>query len=112
MKDLDVQDLLEYSRAAVAVLRTLQISDSTMTYADFARAIGILEGPTDKWRAWHRQQTDAVLNAVAAIELKARKKSMPLEYTRIVAKRTGIPGKGIAKSSKIVRKLRNTSSHD
>jgi hypothetical protein len=45
MKELDIQDLLEYARAAVAVLRTLQISDSTMTYADFARAIGLLDGP-------------------------------------------------------------------
>ena len=104
MKELDIQDLLEYARAAVAVLRTLQIKNQTMSYADFARAIGILEGPGDVWKAWHRQQTDAVLNAVAAIEAKARKKAMPLEYNRIINKRTGQAGPGVEKSSKIVRK--------
>ena len=101
---MDVQDLLEYSRAAVAVLRTLQIKDETMSYADFARAIGILDGPNDAWKPWHRQQTDAVLNAVAAIELKARKKPMALDYNRIVNKRTGQAGKGVEKSSRIVRR--------
>jgi|GEM_PF-2740874 len=104
MKELDVQDLLEFSRAAVAVLRTLQIKDEEMSYADFARAIGLLEGPNDTWKAWHRQQTDAVLNAVAAIEAKAGKKTMALEYDRIINKRTGQAGPGIAKTSKIVRK--------
>ena len=104
MKDLDIQALLEYSRAAVAVLRTLQISNSTMSYADFARAIGLLDGPDDKWQAWHRQQTDAVLKATAAVESKARKKPMALEYNRIINKKTGQAGKGISKSSKIVTK--------
>jgi len=104
MRKLDVQDLLEYSRAAVAVLRTLQIKDETMSYGDFARAIGILEGPNDAWEAWHRQQIDAVLNAVSAIELKAHKKPMALDYSRIVNKRTGKAGKGVKKSSRIVRK--------
>jgi len=104
MKDLDIQDLLEYARAAVAVLRTLQISDSSMSYADFARAIGLLDGPDDVWQPWHRQQTEAILKATAAIELKARKKPMALEYNRIVNKRTGQAGKGISKRSRIVTK--------
>jgi hypothetical protein len=102
MKDLDIQDLLEYSRAAVAVLRTLQIQNSEMSYADFARAIGLLDGPSDVWQAWHRQQTDAILKATAAIEQKARKKPMTLEYHRIINKRTGQAGKGVSKHSKIV----------
>jgi hypothetical protein len=38
-RPLDVQGLLEYARAAVAVLRALQISKTTMAYADFAKAI-------------------------------------------------------------------------
>ena len=104
MRDLDIQDLLEYARAAVAVLRTLQISDSTMSYADFARAIGLLESPEDVWRAWHRQQTEAILKATAAIELKAKMKSMALEYNRIINKRTGQAGKGVSKRSRIVTK--------
>ncbi len=36
MKALDVQDRLEYARAGVAVLRALQITDRTMSYAEFA----------------------------------------------------------------------------
>jgi hypothetical protein len=75
-----------------------------MTYADFARAIGLLDGPEDVWKAWHRQQTDAVLNAVAATERQARKKSMKLEYNRIINKRTGSAGPGIEKKPRIVRK--------
>lgn len=104
MKDLDTQDLFEYGRAAIAVLRVLQIKKETISYADFARAIGLLEGPNDKWQAWHRQQTDAILNGVAALEGQARKMSMSLEYDRVVNKRTGSSGKGIAKQSRIVRK--------
>lgn len=48
MKDLDVRALLEYSRAAVAVLRGLAISGETMSYGDFARAVGLLNGADDK----------------------------------------------------------------
>lgn len=104
MKDLDVQALLEYSRAAVAVLRSLAISDETISYGDFARAVGLLNGPEDQWQPWHRQQTDAILNATAAVEKLARNKTVPLEYKRVVNKRTGSPGPGIHKSSRIVRK--------
>jgi hypothetical protein len=102
MKSLDVQDLLEYSRAAVAVLRTLQITDSTMSYSDFARAVGLIESLDEKWKPWHRQQTDAILNATAAIEQKARKQPMKLEYNRIINRLTGRSGIGIAKKSRIV----------
>ncbi|WP_426433859.1 hypothetical protein [Bradyrhizobium genosp. P] len=102
MKSLDVQDLLEYSRAAVAVLRTLQIKDATMSYSDFARAIGLIESPEEKWQPWHRQQTEAILKATAAIEQKAGKKLMKLEYKRIVNKITGRSGGGISKQSAIV----------
>lgn len=104
MKKLDVQDILEYARAAVAVLRALQIKNETMSYADFARAIGVLEGPKDGWAPWHRQQTEAILNAVAALEKKAGNKAVPLKYELIVNQRTGKAGRGIAKSSKIVRR--------
>ena len=40
MNKLDVQARLEYARAAVAVLRSLKITDRTMRYSDFAAAIG------------------------------------------------------------------------
>ena len=94
MKDLYGQALLEYSRAAVAVLRSLAISGETMSYGDFARAVGLLNGPEEKWQAWHRQQTDAILNATAAVERLARNKCVPLEYDRVVNRRTGTSGPG------------------
>ena len=99
---LDVQDLLEYGRAAVAVLRSLQISNSMMNYADFARAIGLIEGPKAPWQPWHRRQIGDILYAVAAIEQRAGRRSMPLEFGRIVGVKTGQPGQGLAKTSKIV----------
>jgi hypothetical protein len=102
MKSLDLQDLLEYSRAAVAVLRTLQIKDATMSYSDFARAIGLIESPDEKWQPWHRQQTDAILNATAAIKGKAGKHPMKLEFSRIINKLTGQSGDGVSKKSAIV----------
>jgi hypothetical protein len=55
MEGLDIQDRLEYARAAVAVLRALKIKDSTMGYGELARAIGLIpEG--GRWEPWHRQQ--------------------------------------------------------
>ena len=111
MKQLDTQDLLEYSRAAVAVLRTLQLKDETMTYADFARAIGLLDGPAEVWKAWHRQQTEAVLNAVAATEKLARKQSMKLEYNRIVTKLTGESGTGKSQLARLIQENGPRSRH-
>lgn len=101
MKNLDVQDLFEYGRAAVAVLRTLEVKNATMSYADFARSIGIL-GRTATWAPWHRQQTQSVLNIVAAVEKAAGHKGPALQYARVINQRTGQPGKGVAKTSKIV----------
>lgn len=60
MKALDVQDRLEYARAGVAVLRSLQITDRTMSYAEFARAVGLMT-QTEKWQVWHRQQVISLL---------------------------------------------------
>ena len=102
---LDVQELLEYARAAVAVLRALQIANATMSYADFAKAIGLMEGPDARWRPWHRRQITDILYAVSAVEKKAgRRPTMPLDYGRIVNARTGQPGQGLGKTSKIVVK--------
>src|SRR5262245_10517319 len=101
---LDVQDLLEYGRAAVAILRSLQITNSTMSYGDFARAIGLIEGPDARWEPWHRRQVADILYALAAIERKAGRRSMPLEFKRIVGAKSGQPGQGLSKTSKIVVK--------
>ena len=75
-----------------------------MSYSDFARAVGLIESPEEDWKPWHRQQTDAILNATAAIEKKAGKHPMKLDFERIVNKGTGRPGSGISKRSTIVRK--------
>jgi hypothetical protein len=93
--------LLEYGRAAVAVIRGLEVRGLDMSYADFAHSIGLL-GRTAKWQPWHRQQTEAVLKMVAAVEAKAPHQGPRLQYHRIVNQRTGVSGAGIAKNSRIV----------
>ena len=104
MKPLDVQDLLEYARAAVAVLRALEIADRTMGYGEFARAIGLISD-SDSWQPWHRQQVAIILNIVAATELRAGQKAKTerLNYKRVINKITGKPGAGVKKNSRIIR---------
>ena len=41
MKKLDVQDLFEYGRAAIAILRSLEVQQLTMSYAVPARGIDL-----------------------------------------------------------------------
>jgi hypothetical protein len=41
MKKLDVQDLFEYGRAAIAILRSLEVHQLTMSYAVPARGIDL-----------------------------------------------------------------------
>lgn len=102
MKTLDVQARLEYARAAVAVLRALQISKSTMRYGDLARAIGLISDE-DHWEAWHRKQIADILNLVAATERQSASDATirPLEFERIVTA-DGEPGAGVHKTSRIV----------
>ena len=104
MKPIDVQDRLEYARAAVAVLRALRIADNTMRYGQLAKAIGLISDG-DRWQAWHRQQIRDILNLVAATENQAGTNSElePLQYERIVNE-AGEPGIGFHKTSKIVTK--------
>jgi hypothetical protein len=105
VKALDVQDRLEYARSAVAVLRSLQINEKTMSYGEFAKAIGLIPD-TEGWKPWHRQQVAEILNLVAAAELQGAKSHniRPLQYERVVTRKTKQPGKGISKESRIVRK--------
>jgi hypothetical protein len=67
MKRVDVQARLEYARAAVAVLRALKISDRTMRYGEFAKAIGLI-ADNEPWEVWHRNQVSDILRIVAAVE--------------------------------------------
>jgi hypothetical protein len=73
MKTLNVQDRLEYARAAVAVLRALHMSKKTMRYGDLARAIGLMS-ESEGWKAWHRTQITEILNLVAAAERQGGKR--------------------------------------
>ncbi|HEY1745448.1 MAG TPA: hypothetical protein VGG11_01595 [Xanthobacteraceae bacterium] len=104
MEGLDIQDRLEYARAAVAVLRALKIKDSTMGYGELARAIGLIpEG--GRWEPWHRQQVADILQLVAAAERQGHAKTgaEPLDFARIVTAETGKAGAGVGKNSEIVR---------
>ena len=102
MKTVDVQARLENARATVAVLRTLQISESTMRYGDLARAIGLITAQ-EPWGVWHRNQITDILNLVGATERQSGTDSEfgPLKFERIVTG-TGEPGAGVHKTCRIV----------
>ena len=102
MEALDVQDLLEYARAAVAVIRGLKITGSRMRYGQLARAIGLISDDAG-WQPWHRQQITAILCIAAAVERQANQNAaiQPLEFERITNE-SGEPGIGILKNSRIV----------
>lgn len=103
MKTLNVQARLEYARAAVAVLRSLQISKRHMLYGEFARAIGLMSD-NEPWKVWHRKQVSDILYLVAAAERQGRTTDIEkIQFDRIV-KGDGKPGKGFHKTSKIVTK--------
>jgi len=100
VEGLSVEDRLVYARAAVAVLRALKITDSTMRYGDFARAIGLIPD-SGRWEAWHRQEVANILQLVAVVERQghAQEGAEPLEFERIVPPRSG----RLARESEIVR---------
>lgn len=67
MKTLDIQNKMEFGRAAVAVLRALQITDRLTTYKQFAKAIGLMAD--DETRpARHRTLVRDILDGIAAVE--------------------------------------------
>jgi len=102
VKTLDVQARPEYARAAVAVLRALQVTNGKMKYRDFAIAIGVM-GQGDKWEVWHRTQITDILNLTAAAEHQGRPVgSISLEFERIVTGAADEPGEGFYKKSRIV----------
>jgi hypothetical protein len=100
---LNVQDRLECARAAVAVLRALKISNITMRYNEFAKAIGLIPD-TESWLVQHKQQVEAVLHIVAAVERQrwggTGTDIESLEFDRVVGE-DGKPGPGITRNSRI-----------
>jgi hypothetical protein len=102
MEHLDVQQLLEFARAAVAVIRSLQITDRRMRYGELARAIGLIQDDGG-WQPWHRQQITTILVIAAAVEREAGTTgTRPIDFERIVNE-TGEPGAGVLRTSRIVR---------
>jgi hypothetical protein len=102
MEALDVQDLLEYARAAVAVIRGLKITGSRMRYGQLAKAIGLISDDAS-WQPWHCQQITAILCIAAAAERQANQSAAaePLEFERIINE-SGEPGIGVLKNSRII----------
>lgn len=97
MKTLDVQTKLAFASAGVSVLRALKFAKTTMTYGDFASAIGLMHGD-DGWKIWHRSQVTEILSLIAA----AAGKKTDLDFT-LVHDQKGQHGKGLGKKSRIVR---------
>jgi hypothetical protein len=102
MQRLDIQDRLEYARAAVAVIRALGILEKTMRYSEFATAIG-LKADGEKWEPWHRQQVSDILYLLAATQRQAGSNTGtdPLKFEWIVTG-DGEPGEGFYRNARIV----------
>lgn len=109
-KRLDVKERLEFALAAVAVLRSLQISDRKMQYKELAQAIGLIPFG-GKWEPWHQQQVPDILQIVAAVERQAGMKTgtTPIDFGRIVTK-DGEPGKGVTRDTRIVSTPQSASN--
>jgi hypothetical protein len=98
MRTLDVQMKLAFASAGVSVLRALKFAGMTMTYGDFADAVGLMHGD-DGWQPWHRSQVSDILNLMAAA---AGSKRSELDFSLIHDKK-GQHGKGLRRKVKIVR---------
>ena len=103
MTPLNVEVRLEFARAAVAVLRALEITDRSMRYKELANAIGLISDG-NPWRPWHRQQVADILQLAGAAEQQSGRKARVarISFERIVNE-TGRPGSGVRKVSSIVR---------
>ena len=82
-----------------------QMTGQKMTYRQFACAVELMTD-SDKWNARYKTLADSILKLVAATERRAGKGSAisRLEYDRVVNAKTGKPGKGLAKQSRLVTK--------
>lgn len=102
MKKLDIQARLHCASSAVSVLKALQIRSETMTYGQFADAIGLLAGD-GKWRPWHRQQVSDILYLVSAAEKQGGKKVGTSLNFEVIVDQKGQHGVGLKKISKIIK---------
>jgi hypothetical protein len=103
MRTLDVHARLAFAAAGVAVLRALQLEGArekrrvTMTYGDFANAIGLMQGDGG-WKAWHKTQINQILYLMSAAQGKTR----TLEF-ELLHDQKGRHGKGLRRKARIVK---------
>ncbi|MCJ2043804.1 hypothetical protein MKK58_04535 [Methylobacterium sp. J-078] len=111
-KRLNVSERLQFAISAVAVLRSLELTDNTMQYGQLARAIGLIPS-TGSWKPWHRQQVAEILQVVAAVERQSGNNSAaaPVQFERIVTK-DGQPGAGVTRDTRIVSTAQPVPSPD
>ena len=100
MRKLDVQAKLECAASGVAVLRGLKSAGQTMTYGQFAKAIGLMAGDA-KWEPWHQSQLNSVLYLMSAAEGQ-RPGSDRLDFARLVNQR-GEHGQGLGRKARVVK---------
>ena len=98
-QEFNSEDRLMSAFAAKSVLRTLQRSDSILTYQQFAEAIG-LKAESEPWHPRYRQQVTSVLSLLAAVEKQAHEEASP--FHRIVNANTGKPGAGVRRDTRLI----------
>jgi len=98
--NLTLETSLDYARCAVAVLRALKMIRATMTYQQFAKAIGAM--PADgTWSIKYRDHhVKNVLTILGAVERLVHEND--LDFGLVVNKETGQPGAGFHKNHHIV----------
>jgi hypothetical protein len=111
-KRLNVSQRLQHAVTALAVLRSLELTDQTMQYGQLARAIGLIP-PGGSWKPWHRQQVAEILQVIAAVEKQAGEGAglVPIQFERIVTK-GGQPGTGVTRNTRIVSTPLPTQNSD
>jgi hypothetical protein len=97
MKTIDVQTKLALASAGVAVLRAVKFAGTTMTYRDFAGAIGLMYGD-DGWKVWHRSQVTEILYLMSA----AAGKRTDLDFS-LIHDQKGHHGQGLGRKARIVK---------
>jgi hypothetical protein len=88
---MKTRDYLKYLPIAEGVIQTLEATDRTMSYGEFGRAIGLIEG---SWEPRHRKQVSNVLNLLSAIDRKFNDGQRTINFHLIVNAQTGESGSG------------------
>ena len=87
---MNASHVARYTDAAIVALRTLTITNSKMTYAEFGVAIGLLNETSD-WHIMNRQQISTILDLAVGLALKMCE---TIDHRRVVNKASGLPGAG------------------